>query len=67
MVQESSRVFRVRIINDSEQDCDESASRLASELSAIVGERCEVTVHWVDVLPTQANGKTRMVISKVAR
>ena len=67
VVQESPRAFRLRVINDSGQDREAAASRLGDELRALVGAPCEVTVDWVDVMPAEANGKRRMVISNVAR
>ena len=67
VVQEATHVFRVRIINDSLRDRDLAASRLVAELHELVGQHSDVTIEWVDVLPAEANGKTRMVISKVAQ
>ena len=67
VVQESAREFRVRVVNDSGHAREPAACRLAEEIRALVGEPCDVTVEWVDVLPPEANGKMRMVISKVGR
>ncbi|MBL0169909.1 MAG: phenylacetate--CoA ligase family protein [Gemmatimonadaceae bacterium] len=66
LVQQAPRRFLVRVVNDSGGEREAVAGRLTVEIGALIGERCDVAIEWVDVLPTEANGKTRMVISHVS-
>ncbi len=65
VIQEAPFTFHVRIINDSGRDRDTIAVRLQAAVNELVGATCDVRVEWLEAIPTEANGKTRVVISKV--
>ncbi len=65
VVQEEAGTFRVRAVSDAGLDRQAAAASLAAELAGLTGERADVSVEWVEKLPAEANGKTRVVISKV--
>jgi phenylacetate-CoA ligase len=65
VIQEEAHAFRIHAVNDTGHDLPEAAARLRDELCAVIGVRCEVAVVWVESLPPESNGKTRVVISRV--
>jgi phenylacetate-CoA ligase len=65
LIQEAPLTFLVRIIDDSGRDRATIDERLRAAVIGLVGAPCDVRVEWLDVIPPEANGKTRVVISRV--
>lgn len=65
VIQEGARVYRIHAVDEGAIDRPAAASHLAQELDALTGARNNVSVDWLDALPAELNGKTRIVISRL--
>ena len=65
VIQEEAHTFRLHAVNDAGHDLHVAAAQLHDALCAVIGVRCAVAVVWVESLPSESNGKTRGVISRL--
>ena len=65
VIQRDSSIFQLNAVAEGPIDRSATESRLASELAALTGTPNQLSVEWVNTLPPEPNGKTRLVISRL--